>query len=250
MNTLRSSFLMLSVAALTFAPHIGAQQVMRDVSVVSESVAGQLEGFSFREGPESDLEFRGTAIALAADGKAEVEFQDGRSRVSASVRKLPDASSLGPYSTYVLWAVTVDGRANNLGSLEVDNGKGKLKTSTPLSQFALIVSAEPHFAVTSPSQAVVLVNLGRKIKGERVMIAGLSERMDYASLARQSVDSKSKIPPDLIQARYALAIAESAKAEQYAATRICAGRHAAEGGRIRPGQQQAPRPQDSGPRVA
>jgi len=218
MDTLRSSIFGLSVAALTFAPHIGAQQLERDVSVVSESVAGQLQGFSFREGPESYLEFRGTAIALAADGKGEVEFQKGRSRVAVSVRKLPQASALGPYSTYILWAVTVDGRANNLGSLEVKNGKGKLKTTTALSQFALIVSAEPHFAVTAPSQAVVLVNLERKVKGERVMIAGLSERMDYSSLAPQTADPKSKTPPDLIQARYALAIAQVAQAEQYAAS--------------------------------
>ncbi|MDP2325164.1 MAG: OmpA family protein [Gammaproteobacteria bacterium] len=247
MNTLRSITFGFSVAALTFAPHIGAQQVERDVSVISESVAGQLEGFSFREGPESKLEFRGTAIALAADGKAEVEFEDGRSRVAVSVRKLPEASSLGPYSTFILWAVTVDGRANNLGSLEVRNGQAKLKTSTPLSQFALIVSAEPHFAVTAPSQAVVLVNLGRKIKGERVMIAGLAERMDYSSLARQSVEQKSKLPPDLIQARYALAIAEGARAGQYAAseyaqaTELLKAAEAAQASKKRRDRKTAPR---------
>jgi outer membrane protein OmpA-like peptidoglycan-associated protein len=206
----------LSALALAFAPALGAQQLERDVSVVSEDVAGHLEGFSFREGPESKLEFRGTAIALAADGKGEVEFQSGRARVDVSVRKLPDPWSLGPYSTYVLWAVTVDGRANNLGTLELHNGRGELETSTPLSQFALIVSAEPHFAVTAPSKAIVLRNFGRRIKGESVTIAGLTERLDYAGLSRQPLDPRARVPLDLVQARYALDIARGAKSDQFA----------------------------------
>ena len=206
----------LAALAFAFAPLLGAQQLERDVSVVSEDVASRLEGFSFREGPTSKLEFRGTAIALAADGKAEVEFQDGRARVEVSVRKLPYPWSHGPYTTYVLWAVTVDGRANNLGTLDLRNGRGELETSTPLSQFALIVSAEPHFAVTAPSKAIVLRNLARNIKGESVMIAGLTERLDYAGLSPQPYDARGKVPLDLVQARYALDIARGAKSDKFA----------------------------------
>ncbi len=161
------------------------------------------EGYSFREGPKSQLEFRGTAIALAADGKGEVEFQDGRTRVDVKVQKLPDPQNLGPYTTFVLWAITVDGRANNLGSLELRNGRGSLDTTTPLSQFALIVTAEPHFAVTAPSKAVVLRNLGKRIKGESIMIKGLAERMDYANLQPRKRDPRGREPLDLVQARYA-----------------------------------------------
>src|SRR5688572_6953462 len=136
---------------------LAAQQVERDVTFLSDEVAGRLEGYSFKEGPESDLEFRGTPIALGAEGGAEVEFQEGRARVDVSVDKLPNPASLGPFLTYVLWAVTADGHATNLGSIDVDNdGDGSLETTTPLSQFALIVSAEPHFAVNAPSRAIVL----------------------------------------------------------------------------------------------
>ncbi|MDH5580228.1 MAG: DUF4398 domain-containing protein, partial [Betaproteobacteria bacterium] len=206
----------LSALALAVATPAGAQQLERGVPVVSQEVAGHLEGFSFREGPVSKLEFRGTAIALAADGKGEVEFQDGRARVEVSVRKLPNPWSLGPYSTYILWAVTADGRANNLGTLELRDGRGDLETSTPLSQFALIVSAEPHFAVTAPSKAIVLRNLGRSIKGESVTIAGLTERLDYAGLSPQPFDPRSRVPLELVQARYALDIARTAQADQYA----------------------------------
>lgn len=196
-----------------------AQQLERDVGVVSEDVEGRLEGYSYQEGPVSTLEFHGTAIALGAEGEGEVEFQDGRARVEITVRKMPDPAKLGPFSTYVLWAVTADGRANNIGAIETVNGVGSLEATAALSQFALIVSAEPHFAVTAPSKYLVLRNLGKRIRGKRVMIPGLTERLDYKHLARQTVDPKAKykVPADLVQARYALAIATGAEADKYAA---------------------------------
>ena len=201
-----------------------SQQVEKDVGVVSEETASQLQAFSYREGPVSTLRFRGTAIALAAEGNGKVEFQDGRSRVEASVRKLPQPSTLGPYETYVLWAVTIDGRALNLGSIDLASGRGTLKTSAPLSQFALIVTAEPHFAVSAPSRGIVLANLADSVRGEMTMIAGLAERMDYKALQRQAIDERAKIPSDLYQARYAVQIAELAGASEFAAERFAKSR--------------------------
>jgi outer membrane protein OmpA-like peptidoglycan-associated protein len=218
MNGIRLAARALAALALVLPFALHAQQLEREVGVVSEDVEGRLEGYSYQEGPVSTLEFHGTAIALGAEGTGEVEFQDGRASVEISVRKLPDPASLGPFSTYVLWAVTADGRANNIGSIEVVKGLGSLETSTSLSQFALIVSAEPHFAVTAPSKYLVLRNLGKRIRGQRVMIPGLTERLDYKNLARQVVDPKAryKVPADLVQARYALAIARGAEADKYA----------------------------------
>jgi outer membrane protein OmpA-like peptidoglycan-associated protein len=220
---MQTKLLALRLAAVTLATLLPAtlvaQQLERDVGVVSEDVEGRLEGYSYQEGPVSTLEFHGTAIALGAEGEGEVEFQDGRASVEISVRKMPDPVKLGPFSTYVLWAVTADGRANNIGSIETVNGSGSLETTTSLSQFALIVSAEPHFAVTAPSKYLVLRNLGKRIRGKRVMVPGLTERLDYKNLARQKVDPKAKykVPADLVQARYALAIATGAEADKYAA---------------------------------
>jgi outer membrane protein OmpA-like peptidoglycan-associated protein len=205
---------------LIAADGVLAQQVEKDVGVVSEEIASQLQAFSYREGPVSTLRFRGTAIALDAEGGGRVEFQDGRSRIEIWVRKLPQSASLGPYATYVLWAVTIDGRAMNLGSIELDGGRGTLKTSAPLSQFALIVTAEPHFAVTAPSRGIVLRNLADNVRGELTMIAGLAERMDYAGLTPQKPDPKSSLPGDLIQARYAVRIAEAAGAGEFAAAQF------------------------------
>jgi outer membrane protein OmpA-like peptidoglycan-associated protein len=193
-----------------------AQQLERDVPLLSEDIAGRLDGFSFEEGPESELEFRGTAIALAGEGDAEVEFQEGRARVDVDVEKLPNPASLGPFATYVLWAVTIDGHANNLGSIEVEDGDGELEATTPLSQFGLIVSAEPHFAVNAPSRAIVLQNLGKRVRGQKFNIAGLRQRIDYSSLTPQPRAAREGTPSDLVQARYALDIAEAADAERLA----------------------------------
>ncbi len=194
-----------------------AQQVEQDVPVLSEDIAGRLEGFSYKEGPESSLEFRGTPLALGAEGDAEVEFQNGRARVDVDVDDLPNPASLGPFATYVLWAVTIDGNANNLGSIETRNGDGSLEATTPLSQFGLIISAEPHFAVTVPSRAIVLQNLGKRVEGQKFNIPGLKQRIDYSALATQPRESAKNVPSDLVQARYALAIAEGADADRLAA---------------------------------
>jgi outer membrane protein OmpA-like peptidoglycan-associated protein len=216
MNTPRLVTWTAVALAIAFPLPLAAQQLERDVGIVSAEVEGRLEGFSFQEGPVSTLEFKGTAVALAAEGDGKVEYQDGRASVEVSVKKLPDPSRLGPFSTYVLWAVTGDGRAINLGPIAVRNGSGSLETSTPLSQFALIVTAEPHFAVTAPSKYMVLRNLGKRIRGTTVQIPGLRERINYSGLSAQRVDPKAKIPLELIQARYAIAIADGAEAEDYA----------------------------------
>lgn len=216
MNTSRLLIWTAAALAIAFSSRSLAQQLEQDVPVLSDEITGRLEGYSYKEGPESHLEFRGTSIALAADGDAEVEFQEGRARVDVSVRKLPDPASLGPFSTYVLWAVSVDGRGNNLGSLEVKDGRGSLEASTPLSQFALIVSAEPHFAVSAPSRAIVLQNLGTRVQGAKINIAAFKLRMDYSALEAQPRAATANVPSDLVQARYALDIAEAAEADRLA----------------------------------
>ena len=227
---------------------LAAQQLERDTPVLSDELAERLEGFSYKEGPESELEFKGTSIALAAEGDAEVEFQEGRARVDVSVEKLPNPASFGPFTTYVLWAVSADGTANNLGSIEVKDGRGSLEASTSLSQFALIVSAEPHFAVSAPSRAIVLQNLGTNVKATKVNISGLKQRIDYSSLVSQPRDDK--IPPDLIQARYALDIAEGAEAGRLASREYSEAEAAPRQGRGGTKGQEVQRPQHGAPDCA
>ncbi len=215
MNKL-SAVILLGTLLGAGASVAGAQGFERGVAVVSEDVGSQIPVFSYRAGPESQLLFRGTAMVPAAEGDVEVEFQEGRARVQADVRKLPEPGSLGPYSLYVLWAVTMEGRATNLGFFELSGGRGRLNTSVPLAQFALIVTGEPHFAVTVPSKAVVLRNFGKDVKGRQDTVRTLVERADYASLPRQTVDPRKRVPLELVQARYAMAIANAVGASTFA----------------------------------
>ena len=85
-------------AALGHCPAAGAQQVERDTQVLSQELAGRLDGFSYQEGQTSTLEFRGTPIALGAEGDASVKFEDGRSRIKASVKGLPAPDGRVPSS--------------------------------------------------------------------------------------------------------------------------------------------------------
>lgn len=216
MRTSITGTLIISALAACLSLSTSAQEVQRGVAVVSEEVGSLIPVFSYREGPVSKLLFRGTALAPRGEGRGEVEFQDGRARIEVDLEELPDPWSLGPYTTYVLWALTLEGRATNLGTLTFFRGDGELDTSASLSQFALIVSAEPHFAVTAPSKAVVMRNLADRVKGEQSTVNTLLERADYAALAPQSLDLSGKVPLDLYQARYAIAIARAAGAEEFA----------------------------------
>ena len=44
--------------------------------------------------------------------------------IDMEVDDLPNPATSGPFATFVLWAVTCDGNANNLGAIEVRDGDG------------------------------------------------------------------------------------------------------------------------------
>jgi outer membrane protein OmpA-like peptidoglycan-associated protein len=172
------------------------------------------------------LEFRGTTLMPEAQGKAKVESRTGRMEVEASFEHLRKPQAIGPeFLTYVLWAITPEGRPVNLGEIVPrDDGKSNLTVSTDLQVFGLIVTAEPYFAVTRPSNEVVLENILRSdTKGWELPISAkyeLLERggntlnMDPSQLPSAASDPKA--PNDLLQARNAVAIAKAAGAERYA----------------------------------
>jgi len=191
------------------------QEAQQGRAIASSDVLSQISMFNYREGPKSDLLFRGTPIAAAAEGKAQVEYQDGNAEIKAKVANLPEPSSLGPYTVYVLWALTPDGRATNQGVLVgPEGGKGAMDTLHGASQFALVVAAEPHFAVTVPSTMIALYNVADDVKGEESKVTTLTERADYANLAPIASVDRTR-PPEVVQARYALAIATAAGAERF-----------------------------------
>lgn len=118
--------------------------------------------YRHRSGP-TPIDFRGTVLLADARGEAKVQSRKGATEIKAKFRKLAPPARFGTeYLTYVLWALTPEGRATNLGQIMTDGkNRGKLQTATELQAFALIVTAEPYFAVTSPSDVVVMENIVR-----------------------------------------------------------------------------------------
>jgi outer membrane protein OmpA-like peptidoglycan-associated protein len=173
--------------------------------------------FSYREGRKSDINFRGTPIAANAYGNGKVEYDNGNARISVKLEELPEPAALGPYTTFVLWALTPDGRAANQGVIGgYEGGEGEIETEYGAPQFALIVTAEPHFAVSAPSTMIALYNVAEDVEGTESKVSTLTERSDYSKLTKIAVDEKNDQPLEVVQARYAVAIADSAGARQYA----------------------------------
>jgi outer membrane protein OmpA-like peptidoglycan-associated protein len=193
------------------------------VTVVSRTV--NAVNYRHHSGATS-LDFRGTNLMPEATGKAKVESRTGRMQIEANFEHLKKPQTVGPeFLTYVLWAITPEGRPVNLGEVTPNNdGKSNLTVSTDLQAFGLIVTAEPYFAVTRPSNEVVLENLIRSdTKGWELPISAkydLLERggntlnLDPSQLPSAASDPKA--PNDLLQARNAIAIAKAAGAERYA----------------------------------
>jgi len=193
-----------------------AQGVQQSAAIASSDVLSQISMFNYTARRKSDLLLRPTPIVATGEGEVSVEYEDGNASIEAKVAKMPPPPSLGPYTTYVLWALTPDGRAANQGVLgDVEGGKGELKTQYGASQFALIVTAEPHFGVSAPSTMIVLYNVADRVRGQETKVRSLTERADYSSLAPIAVVQRTR-PVEIVQAQYAVAIAAAAGAEQYA----------------------------------
>ena len=140
-------------------PAHDAQPVYR-VTVVSRTL--QAVNYEHRSGP-TKIAFQGTVLLPNAKGEATVESKRGRVAVDAKFDHLDPPTKFGPeYLTYVLWAITPEGRPKNLGELVVDpSNKAKISVTTPLQALGLMVTAEPYYAVTTPSDVVVLENIIR-----------------------------------------------------------------------------------------
>ena len=110
------------------------------------------------------VDFAGTDLMPTADGQAEVNSKRGTIEVKAEFGNLQSPTTFGnEYLTYILWAISPEGRAVNLGEVLVGgNSRSKLNVTTDLQAFALIVTAEPYYAVRQPSNVVVLENVIRK----------------------------------------------------------------------------------------
>ena len=194
---------------------VSAFSQSRRAPIASSDVLSQISVFDYENGPKSSLDLRPTPIITDGQGTATIEYEKGNATIEVKVEDLPPPTTLGPYTTYILWTLTPDGRATNQGVIGgIEGGKGKLKTQYAAPQFALIVTAEPYFSVAVPSNVLVLYNVGEKVKGRETKAASLQERADYSYLRPIAVGKNR--PADVVAAEYSLAAAEAAGAERYA----------------------------------
>jgi outer membrane protein OmpA-like peptidoglycan-associated protein len=192
------------------------------VTVVSRTT--KAINYNHRSG-STKIGFLGTPLLPEARGEARVESERGVIKIDAEMERLRPASTFGPeYLTYVMWAITPEGRATNVGEVLLNGDKTKLDATTELQSFGLIVTAEPYFAVTQPSDAVVMENFVRKDT------VGTIEQVDakFELLQRgqyilnvnpteiRPMKADSKAPLELCEARNAVRIARWTGAERYA----------------------------------
>lgn len=190
------------------------------VNVVGRST--QAVNYHFRSG-STKVDLLGTELMPQAKGSAKIESHLGRTEINANVSNLDSPQKFGrEYLTYVLWAIDPQGRTQNLGEFVLNGGRD-IQVTTPLQAFALIVTAEPYFAVTRPSDLVVMENVIRKdTVGATEMINTKYELIGrgqyipkHASYDVAPLDPKTPLP--LAEARNAVRIAQMSGADKYAA---------------------------------
>jgi outer membrane protein OmpA-like peptidoglycan-associated protein len=176
-------------------------------------------------GGATKVDFRGTPLLPEARGEAKVESKQGYIEIEVEFDELESASRFGPeFLTYVMWAITPEGRATNLGEVILNGNRSKLNVTTELQAFGLVITAEPYFAVMQPSDVVVMENVIRAdTRGKIEQVDAkyeLLQRGSYTAAANPAdlkpLPLDKRTPLELYQARNALRIARWANADRYA----------------------------------
>ena len=177
------------------------------------------------QGGSAKVDFTGTDLLQRASGEAKVEGKKTNFEIDVKFTGLEDATKFGlEYLTYVLWAVSPQGRPVNLGELSLDHhGNAQVKAYTDLQTFGMIVTAEPYFAVSQPGNMVVMESAALGGGGETIEAKyELVTRGTYSSTNAHIQDAifgiDSKTPLELFEARNAVRIAHIAAADKYAAS--------------------------------
>src|SRR5712671_1236489 len=209
--------------ASTGVVNTGANVPIYRVTVVARST--KAVNYHHRGGA-TKVDFRGTTLLPKSHGEAKVESKQGYIEIEVEFRELQPATAYGPeYLTYVMWAITPEGRATNLGEVLLNGTNSKLDVTTEMQSFGLVVTAEPYFAVTQPSDVVVMENVVRKdttgnieevdAKYELLQRGQYTLNVNPSEIKPLRLDKRT--PLELYEARNAVQIARWTGAERYAA---------------------------------
>jgi outer membrane protein OmpA-like peptidoglycan-associated protein len=212
------SFVMLLLLGSTAAAQAQPAAPAANVTTKSIKAVGYEVG-----GGETKVDLKSTGLMAQANGEAKVEAKAGVTKVEVSIKGLAQPSTLGTeFMTYVLWAVSPDGRTNNLGEIFINkDGEGKLSPTTQMQTFSLFVTAEPYFSVRQPSEMLILENETRKDTKGKIFVVNdykLMKRTQYQKVGNPlalTLDLKN-VPLEMYEARNAVEIAKSRAADKYA----------------------------------
>lgn len=217
---------LIRLAVLSCLASLAAAQTQAGSSTAapSASVSRTLKAMHFRTGSSVKIDFHSTELMQGASGEAKVEGKKANITVDAKFTGMDEATKFGlEYLTYVLWAVSPEGRAVNLGEVTLEHGNAHLKAATDMQTFGLVVTAEPYFAVTQPGNTVVLENVVPE-----GMAQGENIETKYELLGRGTYSSTNEkiqgaifgidrsTPMELFEARNAVRIAHIAAGDKYA----------------------------------
>ena len=215
----------LSLVIIFAAAIASAQSGSQPAPASAPTVTRTTQAVHYRlQGGTTKVDFQGTDLLQRASGEAKVEGKKTNFQIEVKFQGLEDATKFGlEYLTYVLWAVSPQGRPVNLGEVSLEHGNAHVKAFTDLQTFGMIVTAEPYFAVTAPGNMVVMESAplngagGEKIEAKYDLVS----RGTYSSTNTHIQDAifgiDRKPPLEHFAARNALRIARIAAADKYAA---------------------------------
>ena len=207
---------------LLFAAFAGLTAVLGSAQGPGKTEQRTIRAVNYRRaGTTTRISFRSTDPNQIASGESEVKNKGSRVEIEARFMSLEPATRFGlQYLTYVLWAVSPQGRAENLGELALKNGGGEVKAITEMQTFGMIVTAEPYFAVTQPGTSVVLENLageeGQPVEARYELLGPEAYSSSNTRIENAIFGVDSKTPLALFEARNAVRISRNAAADKYA----------------------------------
>ena len=213
---------------LQAAPALGQSAAPAPSAMASVSRTTKAVNFR-RAGGATKIDFQGTDLMPQASGEARVQNKGNRTEIDARFMGIDEATKFGlEYLTFVLWAVSPQGRAVNLGEVVLKSGAGEVKAISDMQTFGMIVTAEPYFAVTQPGNTVVLENVfGPSISGKIENIDASYELLGRGIYSSSNTKIENaifgidrKTPLELFEARNAVRIAHIALADKYAASTL------------------------------
>lgn len=231
------SFVILAALACVAVPGVARPQSTGAARPSTPALTGvKVQGVAYGSRPGlTNIQFKGTTLMPNASGVGRVEKQGGNNKVTATFTGLQNPAAFGhEYLTYVLWALTPDGRAFNMGEVVLPEdrdawtsqgpgNRSELTVTTPVQTFAMVISAEPYYAAKTPSRVVVLQN---SFPAGAVPLQAVDVTFDLTAhrgyeptgFRFDQVLLRSNLPLDFFQARNAVRIAQAAGAEEHAAT--------------------------------